>query len=246
MTHFNFHCLARLAPRRTVGALVLVAGLLVGGACSGPGKSADALPVAPLPTVSDADRSTWPKIVAFGDSLTAGYGLNGDKMYPALLQKKVEAAGYKYVVVPAGISGDTTAGGVRRLDWSMQGDVKVVILELGANDGLRGLSVAEMRRNLQIIIDRVRARKATVILCGMETPPNLGKEYAGQFRTVYTELARQDGVVLLPFFLEGVAGKSELNQGDGIHPNEKGTEIVTENVWRVLEPVLARAATYAK
>jgi acyl-CoA thioesterase-1 len=246
MTHFNFHCLARLAPRRTVGALLLATSLLVGGACSSSGKGPAGPSVTPLPTVSEPDRATWPKIVALGDSLTAGYGLKSDKMYPVLLQKKVEAAGYKFVVVPAGVSGDTTAGGVRRLDWSMQGDVKVVIVELGANDGLRGLSVSEMRRNLQIIIDRIRARKATVVLCGMETPPNLGKEYAGQFRAVFAELAKQDGVVLLPFFLEGVAGKPELNQEDGIHPNERGTEIVTENVWRVLEPVLARAGTDAK
>lgn len=244
MTHFNFHCLARLAPRRTVCALALAAGLLVGGACSG--KDVNPLPVTPPPTVSEPDRATWPKIVALGDSLTAGYGLKSDKMYPALLQKKVEAAGYKYVVVPAGVSGDTSAGGVRRLDWSLEGDVRVVILELGANDGLRGLSVAEMRRNLQIIIDRVRARKATVILCGMETLPNLGAEYTTQFRAAYAELAKQDGVVLLPFFLEGVAGKAELNQEDGIHPNEKGTEMVTENVWRVLEPILARAKTGGK
>lgn len=241
MTHFNFHCLARLAPGRTACALALSAGLLVGGACSG--KGANSLPVTPPPTVSEPDRSTWPKIVALGDSLTAGYGLKSDKMYPALLQKKVEAAGYKYVVVPAGVSGDTSAGGVRRLDWSLEGEVRVVILELGANDGLRGLSVAEMRRNLQIIIDRVRARKATVILCGMETLPNLGTEYTTQFRAAYAELAKQEGVVLLPFFLEGVAGKAELNQEDGIHPNEKGTEIVTENVWRALEPILARGKT---
>lgn len=241
MTHFNFHCLARLAPGRTVCALALTAGLLIGGACSG--KDANSLPVTPPPTVNEGDRSTWPKIVALGDSLTAGYGLKSDKMYPTLLQKKVEAAGYKYVVVPAGVSGDTSAGGVRRLDWSLEGEVRVVILELGANDGLRGLSVAEMRRNLQIIIDRVRVRKATVILCGMETLPNLGKEYTAQFRAAYAELAKQDGVVLLPFFLEGVAGKAELNQEDGIHPNEKGTEIVTDNVWRVLEPILAKAKT---
>ncbi len=239
MTHFKFHCLARFAPGRTVVSLGLAAALGVGSACSGGRDGQPKLPIAPPPTTSVPDRAALPKIVALGDSLTAGYGLPGEKSYPALLQKKLDAAGYKYVVVNAGVSGDTSAGGVRRLDWSMQGDVRVVILELGANDGLRGLPVSAMQRNLQIIIDRVRARKATVILCGMETLPNLGKEYTEQFRAAYAQLAKQEGVVLLPFFLAGVAGKPELNQDDGIHPNEKGEEIVVENVWKTLEPVLA-------
>lgn len=184
-----------------------------------------------------------PKVVALGDSLTAGLGLPETQAYPALLQKKLDAQGYAYEVVNAGVSGDTSAGGLRRLDWALEGDVRVLILALGANDGLRGLSTAEMKRNLEQIIERAKERNITVILAGMEAPPNYGPEYTASFRRVYQDLAREHELVLLPFLLTDVAGNSALNQGDGIHPNAEGAAIVADGIWTVLRPVLDRMST---
>lgn len=184
-----------------------------------------------------------PKIVALGDSLTAGLGLPETQAYPALLQKKLDAQGYSYDVVNAGVSGDTSAGGLRRLDWALEGDVRVLILALGANDGLRGLSTAEMKRNLEQIIERAKERNITVILAGMEAPPNYGPEYTGSFRRVFQDLAREHELVFLPFLLTNVAGNSTLNQGDGIHPNAEGAAIVADGIWAVLRPVLDRMST---
>lgn len=184
-----------------------------------------------------------PKIVALGDSLTAGLGLPETQAYPALLQKKLDAQGYSYEVVNAGVSGDTSAGGLRRLDWALEGDVRALILALGANDGLRGLPTAEMKRNLEQIITRAKERKITVILAGMEAPPNYGPEYTASFRRVYQDLAREHEVVFLPFLLTNVAGNSALNQGDGIHPNAEGAAIVADGIWAVLRPVLDRMST---
>lgn len=182
-----------------------------------------------------------PVIVAFGDSLTAGYGLPEDQSFTALLQNKLDEKGYRYSVVNAGVSGDTSSGGVRRIDWSLNdGDVKILILELGANDGLRGLPVAEMKKNLAEIIERAQARGVTVILAGMEAPPNLGDEYTREFRQAYRDLAKKYKLAFIPFVLEGVGGHAEYNQPDGIHPNAEGEKIMTENVWRELEPLLAK------
>lgn len=181
-----------------------------------------------------------PLIVAFGDSLTAGYGLPEPQSYPALLQRRIDERGYHYRVVNAGVSGDTSAGGVRRIDWALKGDVRFLILELGANDMLRGLSVAEMKRNLATIIERAQSHKVTVILAGMEAPPNLGPDYRRDFRQAFSDLARQYELKFIPFLLANVGGLSELNQADGIHPNARGTEIVAENLWRALEPLLVR------
>lgn len=183
-----------------------------------------------------------PRIVAFGDSLTAGYGLDPSQSYPALLQKRLDEKGYQYQVINSGLSGDTSAGGVRRLDWALQGPVKFLILELGANDALRGQPVTPMKENLANIIKRAQSRKVTVILAGMEAPPNYGADYTRSYREVFKDLAREYDLPLIPFFLEGVGGVANLNQGDGLHPNVKGTEAVMENVWRVLEPVLAQPA----
>jgi acyl-CoA thioesterase-1 len=189
---------------------------------------------APTPTPDD----TRPVILAFGDSLTAGYGLAPEEAYPALLQQRLDERGYRYRVVNAGVSGETTAGGLRRLEWSLAERVELVILALGANDGLRGQPVPEMRQNLIQMIELIQARKARVILAGMEAPPNLGPEYTQAFRAVYPELARRYRLPLIPFLLEGVAGLPELNQADGIHPNLTGEKRLVENVWRVLEPLL--------
>jgi acyl-CoA thioesterase-1 len=193
-------------------------------------------PPAPALVPSTADER--PKIVALGDSLTAGYGLTEIESFPSLIQRRLDEAGYQFEVVNAGVSGDTSAGGLRRLDWILKEDVRVLIVALGANDGLRGLSVAQMKENLGRIIERVQAEGAVVILAGMEAPPNYGPEYAAAFRAAFPEVARQYRVTFIPFLLQGVAGETALNQADGIHPNAEGTQIVAETVWRVLNPIL--------
>jgi acyl-CoA thioesterase I len=191
----------------------------------------------PLDTAYTGPR---PKIVAFGDSLTAGYGLAQSDSYPSLLQMRLEESGYHYEVVNAGVSGETSAGGVRRIDRALQGDVGLVIVELGGNDGLRGLPVDDLKRNLTAIIKKAKAKGAPVVLAGMEAPPQFGEEYTALFRNVFKEVAREQGVPLIPFFLEGVAGDPDLNQVDGIHPNSKGAKIVTEVVFRNVEPLLKK------
>jgi acyl-CoA thioesterase I len=180
-------------------------------------------------------------ILFVGTSLTAGYGVGEDLAYPAVLQQKIDAAGLPFRVVNAGISGETSAGGLRRIDWSLQQPVDVLVLELGANDGLRGLDPDAMRRNLDEILTRARDRypDIAIVILGMEAPPNLGSAYTGRFRRVYADLARKYDAALVPFLLDGVAGQAELNIADGIHPSAAGHQIVAGTVWPVLEPVLA-------
>ena len=179
-----------------------------------------------------------PRIVFLGDSLTAGLGLPREQSVPSLIQERLRAEGYPYEVVNAGVSGDTSAGGVSRLDWSLEGDVRILVIELGANDGLRGLPVSQMKRNLGEIITRSQQRGITVILTGMEAPPNYGIVYISEFRRVFRDLADQHDVLFVPFFLEGVAGVRSLNNSDGMHPNAAGARVVAETVWRALEPAL--------
>lgn len=181
-----------------------------------------------------------PRIVFLGDSLTAGLGLPRDQSVPSLVQARLEAEGYPYEVVNAGVSGDTSAGGVRRLDWALEGNVEILVVELGANDGLRGLPVAEMKKNLDEIVMRARARDITVVLTGMEAPPNYGPVYTAEFRRAFRDIADARDVVFVPFFLDGVAGVSALNNPDGIHPNAAGARVVEANLWRALEPLLRR------
>jgi acyl-CoA thioesterase-1 len=190
------------------------------------------------PPGAKAPAESRPRVVVLGDSLTAGLGLNADEAYPALLQQRLDTAGLKYHVVNAGVSGDTSAGGLSRLDWALDGDVRVLIVALGGNDALRGLPVVELRHNLSAIIERAQARGIVVILAGMEAPPNFGRSYNVEFHQVYPDLARQHSVAFLPFLLEGVAGVESLNQRDGIHPTEEGARLVADNVWAVLRPVL--------
>jgi acyl-CoA thioesterase-1 len=178
------------------------------------------------------------RIVFLGDSLTAGLGLPREQATPSLIQERLNAAGYDYEVVNAGVSGDTSAGGLSRLDWSLDGDVEVLVIELGANDGLRGLPVSQMKRNLDEIITRAKARDITVVLTGMEAPPNYGPLYTAEFRNTFRELADDHDVVFVPFYLDGVAGIADLNQRDGIHPNAEGARIIADSLWRALEPVL--------
>lgn len=179
-------------------------------------------------------------MVFLGDSLTAGLGLPDEQSYPSLIQKRLKAAGFDHSVVNAGVSGDTSAGGVRRLQWSLEGDVRVLVLALGANDGLRGLPTADLKKNLAAVLDQARAKKIPVILAGMEAPPNNGADYTRDFRNVYAELAKEYQVRFIPFLLQGVAGDASLNQADGIHPNARGAEIVADLVFKELEPVLGR------
>lgn len=224
--------------------ILLLVVLVLSAACRGSNGSPEPVsrPAAPAPatvTVSTA-REELPAIVAFGDSLTAGYGLSEDVNYTTLLQKKLDDKGLRYRVVNAGVSGDTSAGGVRRIDWALEGNVKYLILELGGNDGLRGLPVAEMKKNLAAIIERAQSKGVTVILAGIEAPPNLGAEYTRDFRQAFRDLATKYKTPFLPFVLEGVGGDPAMNQPDGIHPNAEGEKIMTENVWRVLEPLVSK------
>jgi len=197
-------------------------------------------PAAASPAAESPSSSSAPRIVFLGDSLTAGYGLAKGESVPSLIQKRLKDAGYPYEVVNAGVSGDTSAGGLNRLEWSLAGDVKVLVIELGANDGLRGLPVAGMKQNLTEIITRAQARNIKVILTGMEAPPNFGPAYTSEFRGVYRQLAKEHDVVFVPFYLDGVAGIPNLNIADGIHPNAEGSRIVEKTVWAALEPLLTK------
>jgi acyl-CoA thioesterase I len=184
-------------------------------------------------------KTTRPRIVALGDSLTAGLGLDAASAYPALLQDRLTAAGFDYEVVNAGVSGDTSAGGLSRLDWALDGDVRVLIVALGGNDALRALPTEELQQNLATIIEKAQARHITVILAGMEAPPNFGHDYVVKFHRVYPELASRYHVAFVPFLLAGVAGSETLNQRDGIHPTAEGAKIVADNIWAVLKPIVA-------
>jgi acyl-CoA thioesterase I len=179
-------------------------------------------------------------IVAFGDSLTAGLGVAPDEAYPARLEAKLRSEGYAYRIVNAGVSGDTTAGALRRVDWVLRAKPEIVILALGANDGLRGQSVRAMRDNLHAIIGRLRVAGTKVLLAGMRLPPNYGDDFARQFAAVFPDLARQERVPLVPFLLDGVAAVPALNQPDGIHPNAEGHRIIAERLWPHLAPLLRR------
>jgi acyl-CoA thioesterase I len=179
--------------------------------------------------------------VFLGDSLTAGYGLARAEAVPSLIQARLDAEGYRYEVVNAGVSGDTSAGGLSRLEWSLDGEVAALVVELGANDGLRGLPVSQMKDNLSSIITRAKQRGIKVILTGMEAPPNYGAAYTSEFRQAYRDLAAQHDVVFVPFYLDGVAGDPSLNIADGIHPNAAGSKIIERTVWRALEPMLEKA-----
>ena len=183
-----------------------------------------------------------PRIVFLGDSLTAGYGLDVEQAVPSLVQKHLDAEGYKYEVVNAGVSGDTSAGGLRRLDWSLDGDVRILVLELGANDGLRGLPVADMKKNLKAVIATARERGIDVLLTGMEAPPNYGEAYTSDFRRAFRDLAGEEHVAFMPFYLYQVAGIPTLNIADGMHPNPAGSRIVEANLWRSLKPLLDKQA----
>jgi acyl-CoA thioesterase I len=194
------------------------------------------------PAAPASPKKSLPKIITFGDSLTAGYGLPVEQSYPSLLQNKLAQDGLEYEVVNAGVSGDTSAGGLARIDWALEGDVKIVILELGANDILRGQPIAAMKKNLGDIITRSKAHGAEVLLAGMEAPTNMGIQYRKAAHDAYQSLAREHGVPIIPFFLDRVAGIESLNLTDRIHPNAEGTRIVAETVYKLLKPMLEHQA----
>lgn len=183
-----------------------------------------------------------PVILCFGNSLTAGYGLEEDQAWPALLQYRLDSLNYDYEVVNAGLSGETTSGGLNRIEWVLNREVDILILELGANDMLRGLSVENTKENLIAILDIVLAKNPNtqIIIAGMMSPPNMGLEYENQFNKIYPDLARRYNAELIPFFLEGVASVEELNLPDGKHPNIEGQKIVLMNVWRALNAILEK------
>ncbi len=201
-------------------------------------------PVAPDAPVAPVAPDSRPRVVCLGDSLTAGYGLpSADEAYPALLEKKLHDAGLDFEVINAGVSGDTSAGGLRRLDWSLQGDVRVLLVALGGNDGLRGLAPTELKANLSAIIDKAEARHIKVLLLGMEAPPNFGDRYTRDFRAVYRDVASERHVALIPFFLNGVAGIATLNQADGIHPTAEGQRRIADTIWPQLKVLAASTTT---
>lgn len=224
------------ALRRLLHAIVVlaIAALPACGGTAEPPASGPAPAADPTATL-EPER---PRIVALGDSLTAGQGLLQAQAYPALLQARLDAAGYYAEVVNAGVSGDTTAGALRRLDWALDGDVRILIVALGGNDGLRGLPVEQMQANLGQIIETAQSRGIAVLLAGMEAPPNFGPAYTARFHQAFLDLVREHQVSFIPFLLAGVAGRPELNQPDGIHPNAEGAHLVAETVWAVLHPMV--------
>jgi acyl-CoA thioesterase-1 len=228
---------------RAILSVFLLATLAI--ACDGKGTDSPApaprgVPSATRPNAPAAPDKT-PRIIVLGDSLTAGLGLDTNNSFPALIQKRLKNEGIDYTVVNAGVSGDTSAGGLRRLEWALaEGEPRILIVALGGNDGLRGLPPAELQRNLADIIEQGQKRGLTVILAGMEAPPNYGPDYTAAFRGTYQDLAKKYNVRLVPFLLQGVAGDPALNQSDGIHPNERGARIVADTVWNALEPVLKK------
>ncbi len=193
------------------------------------------------PLILPKDTGARPKIIAFGDSLTAGFGLEEFESYPYLLQQKLKADGYDYEVVNAGVSGDTSLGGLERIDWTLETDnAKILILELGANDMLRGVPPEKMRQNLDKVLEKAKAKNVQVLLCGMIAPPTMGLEYQRAFSNAFPDLAEKHKVHYLPFLLDGIALDKDLNQADGIHPNAKGARLMMENVYKELRPLLTK------
>ena len=191
-------------------------------------------------------QSDTANILFFGDSITAGYGIEQEQAFPAIIQQKIDSLGWDFNAINGGLSGETSAGGLRRVDWMLRNThVDVFVLELGGNDGLRGIEVDATRDNLQAIIDKVRGKypEARIILAGMQVPPNLGPRYTEAFKSMYSDLASKNDLPLIPFILEGAALEPDLMQSDDIHPNADGHEVVAENVWEVLKPVLQQMRT---
>ena len=225
--------------RKATYFLIIIAALVLGGCATEAARQSNGNLARPL--VTPEAKSGRPKIVALGDSLTAGFGLLEKESFPYLLQERLTSEGFNYEVINAGVSGDTSLGGLERADWVLEMEnVEILILELGGNDLLRRMPVAGMKKNLAQIIEKAQAKKVRVLLCGMFAPPNVGAEYQREFQFAFPDLADKYKTDFLPFLLEGVALNKELNQPDGIHPNAEGEKIMTENVYKALKPMLRK------
>ena len=223
------------------GVLTVVAVLLFFFSCNNNEKSSAVdSNKTKRPTNDSAVEVKKKMIVFFGNSLTAGYGLSPSQAFPAVIQKKIDSLGLPYQVINAGVSGETSSGGKTRIDWILKQPVDIFVLELCANDGLRGIPLSATRKNLQDIVDKVIAKNPNtkLLFAGMQIPPNMGQTYTTEFRNIYTELAEKNKMILVPFLLEGVGGEPKLNQEDGIHPTAEGHRIVAENLWRELQKLL--------
>ena len=199
------------------------------------------LTVRAQPSNAPTEKAAPKSVVVLGDSIAAGYGVEPSEAYPALLQEKIDAAGLNFTVVNAGVSGDTSADGLNRIKWLLRRPIDVLVLELGGNDGLRGIPASTTETNLQMVIDRVKQKYpgAQIVIAGIQMPPNMGEAYTTTFKNIFPTLAKKNHAALVPFLLEGVGGRPELNQPDHIHPTAAGHQIVAENVWKVLRPVLS-------
>lgn len=217
--------------------------LLLMVSCSGQAQKAE--PIVAQDSTSAAEKEATAEaskkvMLIFGDSITAGYGLEQEQAFPALLQTKIDSVQAPWKVINGGLSGETTAAGLRRLEWTLQQPVDLLLIELGGNDALRGVSVSEMRSNLDKMIQMTKSKypDAMIVLAGMKVPPNLGAQYGKEFEAVYAQLAKKHGITLIPFILEGVGGNENLNQADQIHPTAEGHRIIAKTVWEVIEPLL--------
>ena len=220
------------------GSTIIIAFIIILSSCTDNKKT---VPSDQNNTAKESATITKKKsIVFYGNSLTAGYGVSPSEAFPAIIQKKIDSLSLPYNVINAGVSGETSSGGKTRIDWILREPIDIFILELGANDGLRGTPLSETKKNLQDIIDKVKAKypDTKLVFAGMEIPPNMGQAYTTEFRNIYTDLAAKNKMTLIPFLLEGVGGEPELNQADGIHPTAEGHIIVAENVWKQLEKLL--------
>jgi len=224
--------------RKRLMALIVLTGILQ--ACSDTGNKDKSDTANVAKTGTNPTVNTTKNILFFGTSLTAGYGLDPTEAYPALIQNRIDSLNLPYKVINGGLSGETSAGGKGRIDWLLKQKVDIFVLELGSNDGLRGVPVAETTKNLQDIIDRVKKKypEAKLVMAGMQMPPSMGKKYASDFKNMFPELAKKNNMSLIPFLLEKVGGVPKLNQADGIHPTAEGDKILAENVWKVLKPLL--------
>ena len=211
-------------------------------ACSSPSKKQETRNDPATETQETTQKSEQKTILFFGNSITAGYQLEMEQAFPAIIQNRLDSLGYNYRSINAGLSGETTAGGNSRIDWVLSTVPDIFFLELGANDGLRGLPLMETRKNLQNIIDKVKQAnpKVKIILAGMQVPPNLGQDYTQEFQMIFPELAKSNAAILIPFILEGVAGVPDLNLEDGIHPTPEGHKIVAETIWKYVEPLFQK------
>jgi acyl-CoA thioesterase-1 len=221
-----------------IGSVVIIGLSILFSTCVNNEKSGDSNQNTAVEEIGPVAKKKT--IVFFGNSLTAGYGLSPEQAFPAIIQKKIDSLDLPYEVINAGVSGETSSGGKTRIDWILREPVDIFVLELGANDGLRGTPLSETKKNLQDIIDKVKAKypDTKLVFAGMEIPPNMGQVYTTEFRNIYIELAAKNSMTLIPFLLEGVGGEPELNQADGIHPTAEGHLIVAENVWKQLEKLL--------